>query len=210
MKWIYFFGCFVATVFGGIALPTDTNLGAPVIAVAAFGIAFVLGLRYIRLNPAESRLRATVGLSIFAVIWILVGMNLMPVLLSRKTIQWNNMICLLNLRQMSRANSMYATDFDDRMPSAAEWMDQIDPYCNNKRFFNCPSVPRFGYAFNKPLGDQNATHVESPETTPLLYDSTTIMRNANDAFTSLPRPARHEGGKDSVAYADGHARAVSP
>ena len=74
----------------------------------------------------------------------------------------------------------------------------------------------FGYALNDALAGKKLNLNGKPlktlpnaSTTPLLYDSTNVSKNAHDAVASLPRPGRH-GGRNNILYLDGHVAAVAP
>lgn len=122
--------------------------------------------------------------------------------------------CLSNVKQRSLALIMYAEDSGERFPMGVRWMDATASYLKQPsddqgfdRTLRCPAVFNlgFGYAFNSGLSQEKSP--SRPEATPLIYDSTQLGRNAVDRFTSLPRPARHEG-RDNVADADGHAKSI--
>ena len=116
--------------------------------------------------------------------------------------------CLSNLKQQATAFVIYQSDFDDRYPKGRAWMDELKPYLRDDSIFHHPGPDRqttYRYAFNVSLfGTRTAPR---PESVPLVYDSTSLARNASDRVSSLPSPARHDG-KDNMAYADGHAKAV--
>jgi type II secretory pathway pseudopilin PulG len=121
--------------------------------------------------------------------------------------------CMSNIRQLSLAMQMYAQDYDDRLPLRARWMDSLLPYTKNEALLHCPSVrpggqTSYGYAFNSPLAGKKRSKLPSPATTPVLYDSRNLARNASDPMTSLPNPPRHLG--NVIGYADGHVRAAAP
>jgi hypothetical protein len=44
---------------------------------------------------------------------------------------------------------------------------------------------------NSSLGGRRLAEVPDTAGSPLLYDSTSLVRNAADAYTSLPVPGRH-------------------
>ena len=117
--------------------------------------------------------------------------------------------CLSNLKQQASGLLQYADDHDDRFALRDGWMDGIAPYVKPEGVFHDPELPKgaYGYAFNAALSSAKAP--KSPERAPMVYDSVNPVRNASDAMTSLPRPGRH-GGKNTVAYADGHAKRVAP
>ncbi|MFI5385823.1 MAG: hypothetical protein ACHQ50_06850, partial [Fimbriimonadales bacterium] len=47
------------------------------------------------------------------------------------------------------------------------------------------------------------TRVDPAATTPLIYDSVNLARNASDLVGSLPNPGRHHG-HNNLCFADGH------
>ncbi len=116
--------------------------------------------------------------------------------------------CLSNLKWQGLALNVYASDYDERYPLRDVWMDATRLYTPvpTPRCFALP-LGSYGYAFNARLsGAQKPAHTE---TVPLIYDSVDPIRNASDRVTSLPAKGRH-AGKNSIAYADGHARRVAP
>jgi hypothetical protein len=109
---------------------------------------------------------------------------------------------------LSTALLMYSQDYDDRLPRRAAWMDALGTYIRAEPVFHCPSVRLtgpavYGYAFNSTLSGQKRSKLPRPATTPALYDSSNLARNASDPVTSLPDPPRHLG--NIIGYADGHA-----
>lgn len=120
--------------------------------------------------------------------------------------------CPDNLRKLYTASRLYADSWDDMLPPADVWMDRISEYVGDDSAMRCPAVGdaasgKHGYAMNRDMGSTAAGEAARPETTPLHYDSATLDRNANDAFTSLPRPGRHNG-KNNAVYLDGHVEAL--
>jgi hypothetical protein len=122
-------------------------------------------------------------------------------------------ICLSNVKQLSLAMQMYAQDYDDRLPQRANWMDSLELYVKNEAVLHCPSVRQdsptsYGYAFNSALGGKKRSKLPGLATTPALYDSSNLARNASDPVTSLPNPPRHLG--NVIGYADGHVARRAP
>jgi prepilin-type processing-associated H-X9-DG protein len=124
--------------------------------------------------------------------------------------------CLSAVRQLALASLMYTADHDDRFMDRDQWMDAIEPYHKTPDLARCPEVPLphsdarphvYGYAFNSRLSSAPPPPEESLATTPLVYDSNNLSRNASDPFTSLPIPNRHRRG-NNVGYTDGHAASV--
>ncbi|MCW3098140.1 MAG: hypothetical protein JWL77_3758 [Chthonomonadaceae bacterium] len=134
-------------------------------------------------------------------------------------------LCVQNLRSAQRGMELYSQDYDQSLPRAATWMDDLTPYVKNRTELKCPVVrlanPKgFGYAFNSKLSGLKTAKITTPLTTVVVYDSTDIERNAADTVTTLPMPPRHNvpqsrgAGKEPkrfniVLYADGHVRFLS-
>jgi len=136
-------------------------------------------------------------------------------------------VCLVNVKQIATSMQMYAQDYDDHLPAAANWMDASAAYSEtssggNKAVFQCPTVQvkqpsGFGYAFNTKYAGKPFSKIAAPAVAQLVYDSSNLARNASDAVTSLPNPARHHGRRfrpgartfNIMGYVDGHAKAVS-
>ncbi len=124
--------------------------------------------------------------------------------------------CLSNVKQISTALIIYASDVNDRFPPRDTWMDASYPYTKTETIWHCPSVPKnvYGYAFNGALSRASQVKLLDPAGTPLVYDSVNPIRNASDLCASLPLPGRHRArndrgpGRNNVAYADGHAKGV--
>jgi hypothetical protein len=127
---------------------------------------------------------------------------------------------------MSKAMQMYAQDYDDHLPVAANWMDGVTPYAassgSQEDVLRCPTVkatsPKgYGYAFNSTLSGKRFSKITASALTPIVYDSTNLAKNANDPQTSLPSPPRHRarrmrpgGGQLNImGYVDGHAKAIN-
>ncbi len=120
--------------------------------------------------------------------------------------------CMSQLKQQAIGFEMYRADADERYPNRDHWMDALFPYVKNEDLYHepvrqtkAPQPSTYGYAFNSNLS--NAKAPKSAETTPMVYDSVNPIRNASDPAVSLPSPGRHNG-RDIIAYADCHAKAV--
>jgi type II secretory pathway pseudopilin PulG len=117
--------------------------------------------------------------------------------------------CQSNIRQINLAISMYTQDYDEHYPKADRWVDLCEDYLKMGSMFQCPSRGRnpsgYGYAFNSDLSEKTVKSISDLVSTPTVFDSTSMGRNATDAGTSLPNPPRHLSG-NNVGYADGAAR----
>lgn len=122
--------------------------------------------------------------------------------------------CIDNTIQVGMGLLMYAEDYDAHMPAGNRWMDAVHPYVKDESMFHCPeakigaSEPVYGYAFNNSLGGKSIKTPADPQTTPLLYDSNNLTRNASDPATSVADPPRH-GNSNAVEFLDGHARMMT-
>ncbi len=135
--------------------------------------------------------------------------------------------CMSNLRQIGFAMQAYSQDYDDHYPAASSWMDDVGSYVTRNSDSNyvlqCPIVrsasPKsFGYAFNSRLNLKTVSKIKNAATTELIYDSSALIRNANDEVTSLPTPPRHKAravkGKKTIAinfmcFVDSHVKALT-
>ena len=121
-------------------------------------------------------------------------------------------VCLSNLKQLAIAQTVYAKDYDDRLPDRDKWMDVIAPYWKNPLPLVCPSLVKehdpqiYGYCFNGELS--HAKVPAQPESVPLIFDSINLARNASGSLDSLPVPARHLDDRNNIVYADTHAKSV--
>jgi hypothetical protein len=117
--------------------------------------------------------------------------------------------CISQVKQMILGCLMYSADNDDRLP-LAPWMDGTQPYVKNEAILHDPiwkkeSVGNYGYAFDSRLFGVDQRKL--PNDRALIYDSTSIARNAADPMSSLPSPGRHKG-VNVLGFADGHAKSV--
>jgi len=117
-------------------------------------------------------------------------------------------VCLSNLKQLALGLTMCSDDCDGSLPNRDAWMDLIEPYTKRPQIEHCSVVKSpglYGYALNASI--DRLSKVSNPVTTPLVYDSVNLARNASDLVTSLPNPGRHKGA-NNIAYADGHAKSA--
>ena len=108
--------------------------------------------------------------------------------------------CMSNLKQIALGMLQYAQDNNDRLPDAAHWQDQLDPYLKNRQLYVCPSDERgWGtgntYAMNPRLSSTKASDYSNPASVVAFYD-------ADDSGRPV---ARHNGGTN-CAFLDGHVK----
>lgn len=131
-----------------------------------------------------------------------------PILRRAREISQTN-LCGANLGYIGRGIRMYVSDFDDRLPIAGRWMDEVSPYLPHKGVLHCPVVAQnghldqYGYAYNRALSGRFYPLIVSPRKMASVYDSSDLKRNASDRLSSRPIPPRH-----IFRLKDGRYRAV--
>jgi len=102
---------------------------------------------------------------------------------------------------------MYANDYDDVLPLANKWMDELDPYLRSETDYHSPKIgdtgSKYGYAFDITVAGKNLVNIPNPATQLMLFDSTDLARNATAPESTIPSPPRY-GKSNTLAYADGH------
>src|SRR5579872_7386195 len=119
--------------------------------------------------------------------------------------------CFSNLRQLGLAMTMYAQDYDGRLPIASSWNESTLPYSRNPEIYRCPNeeigeVPSYG--MNRALSMFPTSTLDAPADTALLLDSR-VGVNVQLTPADAPFTDRH-GDTIYVAFADGHARSTRP
>ena len=117
--------------------------------------------------------------------------------------------CQQNLKQLGLAMMQYLQDYDEKLPPARQWCDDLEPYLKNAKTFHCPAVgsPAFGYAMNSQLSRKHIASVQSLAETVLLYDSRQQPKNAFGTGSDVS--FRHDGLANYL-FADGHVQAWPP
>jgi len=115
-------------------------------------------------------------------------------------------ICLGNMKQLAMAMTMYAQDYENRLPPAERWCDAINPYIRNQAIFKCPAdKAKYSYAMNFNLSKRAIAAIPNPAKTVMLFESTQGRKNATDVGRSWPPKPRHGPGI-CVAYCDGRCK----
>jgi len=111
------------------------------------------------------------------------------------------------LKALNRGLLLYISDYDDIVPPAAEWMDDLAPYVTDPNNFRSPAVQGtgYGYALNSALPDNSINSFANPSTVVSVFDSTNLSRNATASPSTMPSPPRY-ATHNTIAYLDGHVR----
>ena len=116
--------------------------------------------------------------------------------------------CRANLNQVSTALSMYCADYDERLPPARSWSDNLYPYTKNWAVFRCTERQALpgGFAFNEALSQKKLKDVNHDTETPAIFESSLGVLNASDRLESFMTPHR---GTGSVIFANGQIKRLS-
>lgn len=117
----------------------------------------------------------------------------------------NPAACLSNIKQIAMGVLMYATDHDDRLPVASNWMDASLRYLTNEQLLWAPGVGverRWTYAMNRAMSGADLAKVANAERAVLLYDWLGGVRNFSGGLPTFQ--ARHDG-RGCIAAANGRA-----
>jgi prepilin-type processing-associated H-X9-DG protein len=127
--------------------------------------------------------------------------------------------CRSNLKQAGTSMLIYLVDYDERLPDRDKWIDCLDPYAKTSDIFKCPGILKeqgvidlpYSYSFNEKLSLSNAALIAHQDQEPMLYDSSSLWRNANDHLQSLPEPPRQHGKSrgNMIAFLDGHVKLLT-
>jgi len=118
--------------------------------------------------------------------------------------------CLSNLKQTTLNCLMYSADYDDKLPAAEKWMDDLKAYTKNEGLYHEPEFSgsdRYGYAYRLEASLRKVSDITDQDKYILDFDSELTQRNASSSLKTMPRPGRH-GGRDCVGFLDGHAKAI--
>ena len=128
-------------------------------------------------------------------------------------------LCVSRLKEVARAQLLYASDHDDFFAPPSVWVDATWRYVSEKdpgelteSVFKCPAVSlnrdgSYGYGFNCELEGKPTQSIGKKETMPLVFDSKELSRNASGSPSAAFADGRHNGGKDIVvAYSNGSVK----
>ena len=113
--------------------------------------------------------------------------------------------CQTLMKQQMLGILQYTQDYDEKMPSAREWQDVVQPYVKSKQIFHCPSLPKDGrgYAFHQPLSRVALAAIAEPAQTVNIYETSNPKPNWFGPGTG--RAYRHLDGWN-LAFSDGHVK----
>lgn len=166
------------------------------------------------------------GLSTGAIVAIVVGVGCLVLLLPTIAIlaailfpvfgeareKAREATCMSNVKQVMMGQQMYAYDWDEILPPAADWPQVCYPYVRNAEVYLCPSDARpdkqrsedleTSYTMSATVGNLRLPDVAKPMSLGVLFEGTEVAGGREVA------EFRHRGGLN-VGYADGHVRWLS-
>lgn len=99
------------------------------------------------------------------VLTVLAALAVFPILTRHpNTYRPRPVSCMANLKQLSLAVQMYATDYDERMPRAADWHEVTMPFARNRVIYHCPEAqeePWLSYAMNRAVSGRHIEGISS-------------------------------------------------
>ncbi len=112
-------------------------------------------------------------------------------------------LCEGNLALLTRGISLYAEDYDGRLPEWHFWPDVTHPYVHSRAAYDCPMANdgERGYDYNAALGNTPMDQVPDARDCILLWDAGAL--GPSSGIPSGYGPPRHDGG-DNYGYLDGH------
>ena len=118
--------------------------------------------------------------------------------------------CLSNVKNISIALQMYMADNDDRLPAAANWCEDFEPYVKNFDVFVCSAAEDLdcAYAYSSDLSGADLASFYGPATTIAIFESDVGWNASGLPQDLLPAEPRHLGG-DNFAFLDGHVQWIA-
>lgn len=161
-----------------------------------------------------------VAVATMCLMLIAVGFAMLFPLMRQRRLAERRTDAIQRMQRLSTATLVYATDNDDRLPLASNWMDSVYKFDPSGRDFISPMVgqtefgggTRYGIAFMAPLSGVEVKSVAHPAEHVMLFDSILMGRNASSGLETVPKPPRFgrtERGGNVIAFVDGHVKLVS-
>jgi hypothetical protein len=171
-------------------------------------IGLILGIvALVKIRNSEGRLAGN-GLAIGGIIVSGIFLLTIPIFaamllpaLAKAKERAQTISCVNNVKQLSLAVRMYASDNNDHFPSAANWCDAVQNYVGSPRPFQCASDSnlRCAFAYNQKLDGLKDDEI-NPQTV-LFFESSTGWNAAGGP--ELFDAHKHSRTRIVVGYADG-------
>jgi prepilin-type processing-associated H-X9-DG protein len=144
------------------------------------------------------------------IVLVILGFCLVFVLriLGKGTRTADKTICMRNMQQLAMALSMYAADWNDRLPQADRWVAVLGPSPKTSALLHCPNDPSHAacsYGMNPQLGGKELASILNPKDVVLLYETAHPGASPHGDPSDVASPPRHNGS-NNYAFADGTVR----
>ena len=130
---------------------------------------------------------------------VIAGAIVFPLLTrARKTARFSH--CMDNMKELTFATLRYAEEHDDRLPDAATWAQDVEPYLRARHVLKCPADKTnqaISYAMVRRWGGVKLEDIPNRAETILIYE------------VEQGTPAYRHDHVMSVGYADGHVTWLS-
>lgn len=114
-------------------------------------------------------------------------------------------VCQSNVKELAIAALIYTNDWVGKLPSAAKWRSQLEPYTRSTSILTCPDDNAI-YAFNKNLGGINLDKVQNTSDLVIFFEADPDLPNATGSRANAILP---HNGRGVFGYADGHVKLES-
>ncbi len=165
----------------------------------------------VKISKSQGRLKgqgfAIAGIAVPAVYMLVILPMVMAIMLpalSRTKTMAQRIVCATNLKGLGTAMVIYASDYDDKLPTADKWCDLLTSYMDvNPVSFKCASTTEgsFSYALNENLAGRGMD--VSPDVV-MLFEAD-AGPNAVGGPEMLVSD-RHEGC--NIVFMDGHVEFI--
>jgi prepilin-type processing-associated H-X9-DG protein len=192
-----------------------------ILGFCTFGLTALLGLilgivALARINRSNGAMKGwgvalagTVVSGVFLLMLPILAGLLLPALAKAKN-KATAITCMNNLRQLGLAARMYAGEYNELLPSAANWCDGLQQYVASGKSFQCPlgdQSQRCHFGFNAQLSGADLSKIEFPVTTVLFFETDGGWNVSGGREMVLTRP-RHPRTV-AMGFVDGHVELVN-
>lgn len=194
-----------------------TSLVLGILGLFSCGITALVGLilgivALVKIRNSQGRLSGN-GLAIAGIVVSGVFLLLLPVYvamlfpaLAKAKERAQTLACVNNVKQLSLAAQLYASDSGERFPSASNWCDALQPYVASPGPFQCAAdrSVRCAFAYNRTLDGLKQDEI-NPRTV-LFFESAAGWNAAGGP--EMFQAHRHSRSRIVVGFADGSVQQV--